>query len=140
MIPHLPWMTTLAVSGVALAAGLFGKPFGQWSGIERLVAEYTVAALPAVGQLRGRTVQVGAVRFRRCTTVVVAQEGLYLHVRSVFASYSPICLPWTALAPAGQTFIYWEMASRYQVATQPPVFLALTGEAGRLVRARMTPK
>ena len=84
--------------------------FSNISGLNRLAARYP-AAHPPEGQKRVKqTVQIGAVRFRRCVTVHVGSAGLHLHVRPIMSRYPPVLIPWEELREPRRTRIYWQTA------------------------------
>jgi hypothetical protein len=58
-------------------------------------------------------VQFGSMRYRRCVTIVVGQDGLWLQAKPPLQGLQrPIFLPWTGIREVRQTLLYWRSAVR----------------------------
>ena len=89
--------------------------FASISGLTRLASQYAASQPPEGQQLTKQTVQVGAVRFRRCVTVHVGSPGLHLLVHPIMSRYPPILIPWEEIRGAQPALIYWQSAKRMAV-------------------------
>jgi len=90
--------------------------FHYLSGWSKLVDRYPAVHLPEDQALKRQTVQVGPVRFRRCTTVLVASEGLYVRPDVFFRSYRPLLIPWSEIIDVQRSNIYvWETATKLSI-------------------------
>ena len=87
--------------------------FTRGSGWNRLLPKYGANAEPPGARLTGQTIKVGAVRWRLCVTVVLADRGLYLHPRpalgSVLGGPRPLLVPWADLRRPrdGHLYVGW---------------------------------
>ena len=86
--------------------------FTQMSGWTRLARAYPAPGQPEGQRTERQTVQVGSVRFRRCVTVCVSAEGLYLRARVVLSRYAPILIPWGEIEGIQEAMVYWQRAVR----------------------------
>jgi hypothetical protein len=91
------------------------KLFQKLSGWDALVERYQ-AAVPSSGQAYAKqTVQVGPVRYRRCVTVHVGEEGLFLQPRFLLARYPAITIPWHEIVRVEDAMLYWRPAKRLSI-------------------------
>ena len=96
-------------------------------GWRRLAREYpppTDRPLPPFRHWQ--TVQAGAVLWRRCISVAVTQEGLWLWNR--FPGMAGLTIPWTAVTGVRPAMLYWRRA--YDLLLDRP--------AGALVRLQQS--
>ena len=114
IVPFLvAFAALLAVTLLAVVGMLW--IFGRVSGLNRLGQAHP-APSPATGPtLAGRTVQIGAVRYRRCVTVNVSEAGLYLWARPLLSRHQPILIPWSEVKQAQETILYWQRAMRLSI-------------------------
>lgn len=88
----------LSIGGfVVLLLYLISK--GGWG---QLKQRYRVEQPPGGTVIRRQTVKVGLVTFKRCITVGIADEGLYLSMWR-----TTVLIPWSELAAAGETTLFW---------------------------------
>ena len=103
--------------------------FRRSGGWDRLVASYAAQGQPEGEAYAKQTVQIGAVRYRQCTTVYVGPQGLYLSVQvSVLPSYPPLFIPWGEFKRVQETLLYWQRAFRLTIGD--PQVGTLTLKAG----------
>ena len=116
----------LIVAGVALLAGFvvglvflilfLVKQLGGTTGGWRRLAEVYGSDKPPTGQIvTGQTIQVGAVTYKRCVTLGIAEEGLYVTIWRKTA-----LIPWTEFKALGQATLYWQKVPMLTVG-EPPV-------------------
>lgn len=120
----------ICTSGIviaALACGLsfflFGA-FGRVSGLNRLAERYPATSRPEGQRLDKQTVQVGAVRYRRCVEVCISPAGLYLWVHPFASRYPPLMIPWGEFGRPQRTMIYWQSAVKMGVGAPPVTTVA----------------
>lgn len=89
--------------------------FAQLSGYERLVERYPASGEPGGQAYTMQTVQIGPVRYRRCVTVHVSPQGLYLQPRFLLSRYPPIRIPWGEFVRVENAMIYWGRARRLSI-------------------------
>ena len=88
----------LIVGFVLLILLLLSK--GGWRQLVKLYATTN----PPVGQvIQRQTVKIGAVTYKRCVTVGIATEGLYLTIWQ-----KTILIPWGEFKEIGQATLYWQ--------------------------------
>ena len=87
--------TALLVVAGFVSARLMGSLFKRRSGYARLAVLYPAIAPPEGSVLRAQTVQFGAVRYTRCVTVGVTDDGLFFKIVSrSLGRHRSIQLPW----------------------------------------------
>ena len=111
VVPFLAGFVALLAVTLLAIVGMF-QVFGRVSGLNRLAQAYPAPRALAGQTLTGRTVQIGAVRYRRCVTVNVSEAGLYLWVRPVLSQHQPILIPWSEVKQVRETVLYWQRAMR----------------------------
>ena len=105
---------------------------------KRLADRYPAAYMPEGQSLRHQTVQVGPVRFRRCTTIHVASEGLYLRPDVFFRSYRPVLIPWSEIFDVRTSNIYvWETAKKLTVGQPSASTIIVTNGIFRLIEPHL---
>jgi hypothetical protein len=82
---------------------------GRGGGWTRL-AERFPASSPPVGDLfKGQTIEIGQVFYRRCATVGISEQGLYLEVNIPFSSrLKPLFIPWEMVKGLREGELYWK--------------------------------
>lgn len=109
----------LAGGIVALVLFIISKASRQ-----RLLLEKYSTPSPPCGQVMPRqTVKIGAVVYKRCVTVGIAPEGLYISIRR-----KTMLIPWHDLKPAGHTMLHWRQIPLYKIGDPPIAALALQGD------------
>jgi hypothetical protein len=87
--------SALLVMTAFVSARLMGSMFRVRSGYARLAARYPAPGACTGHVLRGQTAQFGAVRYTRCVTIGICDEGLLLKVASRSLGRHPaILVPW----------------------------------------------
>jgi hypothetical protein len=102
---------TLIILGVILAfllskilKNLRGRGAGWTNLMERLPTSGPIGNL-----FKKQTVQVGKVVYKRCTTVGISPQGLYLEVSIPFSSrLKPLFIPWEMVKGVKEGSLYWE--------------------------------
>ena len=84
--------------------------FARISGLNRLVEQYPVKEYPEGKELNRQTVQIGLVRYRDCTTVIISSTGLYLNIKPPLDSSSKMLIPWDEIKGISQTRLYGNKA------------------------------
>ena len=107
---------------------------GSWARLsERYPAvETTASAVAAPSARHGQTVQIGAVRWRRCVSVCMTPEGLHLVMPSPGAllkvlglmGKQPIFIPWTEIVGAEPARLF--MLPGYRLLVGSPVVATVT--------------
>lgn len=86
--------------------------FRRFGGGQALAQRYSVRCEPSGQRFERQTVVVGAVRYRRCSTVIINSEGLY------FSSWfygTPLFIPWTEITGAWPARLYGQPALKLLV-------------------------
>jgi hypothetical protein len=89
--------------------------FANASGLTNIAGRFPASPLPPEAGLSKQTVQIGAVRFRRCVTVHADAAGLYLLVRVVFSKYPAVCIPWNEMRDFRESKVYGRPAIQFSV-------------------------
>lgn len=107
---------------------------GSWAGLsERYPAvEATSSVVAAPSARHGQTIQVGAVRWKRCVSVCITPEGLHLLMPSPGAllkvlglmGKQPIFIPWSEIVGAEPARLF--MLSGYRLLIGNPLVATVT--------------
>jgi hypothetical protein len=98
------------------------------SGWANLTGVYGTSKLPDGGRVfRSANLRVGPVRWRRCVTVGILPEGLYLELKVFARHYPPVLIPWRDIVRVTDTRLYWFRAKelRFSQPQTPPVTVQL---------------
>lgn len=115
--------------------------FVQASGYNRLAERYPAGGEPEGPAYTMQTVQIGPVRYRRCVTVHVSDQGLYLQSRLFYARYPPILIPWDEVVRVERSRIYLWSQARLLAIGEPEVG-TIRVEMGlfKLIQPYLSPK
>lgn len=100
------------VTAIMLVSRLMGR------GVRHLAESYGTAQQPAGPTFRFQTVKIGAILWKRCTTVVVSPEGLFLGVRPPLGTSAQLLIPWDRFTSARHARLMWR--SVYELAVGDP--------------------
>lgn len=103
------------IAGLVLLILFVVRSFGAYQGgWRRLLKEY-LAPCSAQGQVhRRQTLKIGAVVYKRCVTVGIADEGFYLNVWR-----KTVRIPWQDFKRLGQATLYWQKVPMLTVGEPP---------------------
>ena len=82
------------------------------TGWDALAERYKAPSEPQGKKLTAQTVKVGSVRWRRCVTVILSTEGLYLQLLprlpllSAIFRKAPVLIPWSELRRPRKGWLY----------------------------------
>ena len=106
-----PIVLILALAAVVAFGALLFQVFARVSGWNKLAGLYPAGPPPEGQRLARQTVQVGPVRFRRSTTVVISPQGLYLAA----LVNPPLLIPWSEVREVRATTLYWQRAMTLRI-------------------------
>jgi hypothetical protein len=89
--------------------------FGHVSGLTRLAQQYPAAERPEGVERLKQTVKIGAVRYRRCVTVNVSPQGLYLRVQPPLSRYPAVLIPWDEVKGTRRARLYGRRGIRLSI-------------------------
>ncbi|MBI5586292.1 MAG: hypothetical protein HY892_20975 [Deltaproteobacteria bacterium] len=82
---------------------------GRGGGWTRLAERFPAASPPEGPMLRKQTIQVGAVVYKNCATLVVSAQGFYLAAKLPFFSrLVPLLIPWENIRSLREGSLYWK--------------------------------
>lgn len=136
-------LVLLIVAGVLLLAGFvvglvffvlfIVKSLGGTTGGWGKLAEVYGTNNPPTGQVTKReTIQVGAVTYKRCITLGVADEGLYVSIWRKTA-----LIPWTEFKAVGQATLYWQKVPMLTVGDPPVATMTVPVQVFQVMRGRL---
>lgn len=136
-------LVLLIVAGVLLLAGFvvglvffvlfIVKSLGGTTGGWGKLAEVYGTNNPPTGQVTKReTIQVGAVTYKRCITLGVADEGLYVSIWRKTA-----LIPWTEFKAVGQATLYWQKVPMLTVGDPPVATMTVPVAVFQVMRGRL---
>jgi hypothetical protein len=140
---NVTWFVLLIVVGVLLLAGFvvglvflilfLVKQFGGTTGGWGKLAEVYATANPPTGHVTKReTIQVGAVTYKGCVTLGVADEGLYVSIWRKTA-----LIPWTEFKAVGQATLYWQKVPMLTVGDPPVATMTVRVQVFQVMRGRL---
>lgn len=94
--------------------------FSVFSKLPKIAERYSTGNVPEGEKLTNRTLQIGAVRYRKCVAVNIDAQGFYFRIRMVFGKYPQIFIPWKAFRNIQETKIYGKRAQQLSIG-DPPV-------------------
>ena len=109
------------------------KSLGGTTGGWGKLAEVYGTNKPPTGQItKGETIQVGAVTYKRCVTLGVADEGLYVSIWRKTA-----LIPWTEFKGIGQATLYWQKVPMLTVGDPPVATMTVPVQVFQVMRGRL---
>ena len=109
------------------------KQLGGTTGGWRRVAEVYGSNNPPTGQIvTGQTLQIGAVTYKRCVTVGIADEGLYVAIWRKTA-----LIPWTEFKAIGQATLYWQKVPMLTVGDPPVATMTVPVAVFQVMRGKL---
>jgi hypothetical protein len=84
--------------------------FPKAKGFEQLVRTFEAKEFPEKGKIIKTTVQVGSVRYRRCASILMVEDGFYIRIKYVFKSYPTIFVPKNAIKESKKSKLYGRKA------------------------------
>jgi hypothetical protein len=136
-------MLLLIVAGVLLLAGFvvglvffilfLVKSLGEATGGWGKLAEVYGTNNPPTGQItKGETIQFGAVTYKRCVTLAVAEEGLCVSICRKTA-----LIPWAEFKGIGQATLYWQKVPMLTVGDPPVATMTVPVAVFDVMRAKL---
>ena len=133
----------LIVAGVLLLAGFvvglvflilfLVKSFGGTTGGWGKLAEVYGTNNPPTGHVtKAETIQVGAVTYKRCVTLAVAEEGLYVSIWR-----KTVLIPWTEFKAVGQATLYWQKVPMLTVGDPPVATMTVPVAVFQVMRGKL---
>lgn len=117
----------LIVGFVLLVLFLLSK--GGW---RRLTERYATPNPPAGQVVQRQTVKIGAVTYKRCVTVGIANEGLYLTIWR-----KTVLIPWSEFKGVGQTMLNWQRVPVLTVGNPPVTTITVQNGLFEMMRGRV---
>ena len=126
-------LAVAAVVGLVFLVLFLAKQFGgSTGGWGRLAETHATPNAPAGQVASGQTLQIGAVVYKRCVTVGVADEGLYLSIWRRTA-----LIPWREFTAIGQATLYWQKVPMLTVGNPAVATIAIPGPIFEALRHRL---
>jgi hypothetical protein len=101
----------LAISLFFLLPKLMKNFSGRGGGWLGLAEHFPALSQPAGEYIKGQTVEVGQVVYKRCAMVGITEHGLYLEVNTLFSSRlnpKPLFIPWEMVKGLKEGNLYWK--------------------------------
>jgi len=108
---------------------------GTTGGWRRLSEVYATANSPTGQITKGETIQVGAVTYKRCVTLGVADEGLYISIWRKTA-----LIAWTEFKAIGQAALYWQKVPMLTVGDPPIATMTVPVAVFQMMQRRLPPR
>jgi hypothetical protein len=105
---------------------LFLLSKGGW---RRLTERYATPNPPSGHIIQRQTVKIGAVTYKRCVTVGIASDGLYLAIWR-----KAVLIPWSEFKGVGQTMLYWQRVPLLMVGNPPVTTITVQNDLFEMMR------
>ena len=135
----------LVGGGLIFAAAIVLSILGiiRWvhraSGLGRLSPLFATAGV-ATGQSASRqTIKVGAVAYKRCATIGIGPEGLYLRVDSMLFGCPAVQIPWSEITAVSQARLYMRSAVGLTVGRAADVCIIVPASLAPLLNLYVQP-
>jgi hypothetical protein len=122
----------LLLGAVVAIVALVLFVLGSASGWQRLAQTYAATNPPPVNLAHRQTVKIGAVTYKRCATVGVAEEGLYLAIWRREA-----LIPWQEIKNVGEATLYWRKMPTLTIGAPPVATIILEPAGFAMFRGRL---
>ena len=99
---------------------MFMRFFATLSKFAKIADHYSTVLPPKGENLTKQTLQIGAVRYRRCVTIDIDPEGFYFCIHVVFGKHPQIFIPWKDFRNIQESSIYRKPAKQFLIG-EPPV-------------------
>lgn len=101
---------------LAVVMPLMYRTFATGSGYAELARRFPADHVPDGRRYDWQSIRLGAVRWRRCATMIFSPEGLYLSFmpampvlgKPAFNHHPAVLIPWTEMRSAAPTTLYWQ--------------------------------
>jgi hypothetical protein len=102
-------LVLLAVILVFLLPRILKNISGRGGGWKALVEHFPASSPPPGELFKEQTIEVGRVVYKRCATIGINPQGLYLKNNSSFSSrLKPLFVPWEMVKGVREGKLYWE--------------------------------
>lgn len=136
-------LVLLIVLGVVMVAGfvtalvffilfLVKQLSGTTGGWRQLAEAYTTPKPPRGQIVTGQTLQVGAVTYKRCVTLGIADEGLYVTIWQKTA-----LVPWTEFKGIGEATLYWQKVPLLTIGNPPVATMTVPVSVFPIMRGKL---
>jgi hypothetical protein len=129
--------TALLLAVVFVSVRLMAALFKYHSGYARLAADYPAGSARPARTLLDQTVQFGPVRYTRCVTLGIGDDGLFVQVVSrALGRHKAIVVPWGEIGAARPALIRTREAIELLVGARPVSLRVMPGAYAEL-RSRL---
>ena len=112
--------------------------FAKVSGLNKLAGHYPATHDPGeVSQIK-QTVKIGVVRYRRCVTVNIGTEGLFLWVRPLLGRQGRLLIPWDEIKQFRGSRMYGRQGVHMSIGDPEVGKITMYRELFELMRAHLT--
>jgi hypothetical protein len=103
------------------------------SGMSKLLNCFESKIFPNEEEILKTTIQVGAIRYRRCALIFMDNDGLYLSVKMIFKSYPVVFIPWSSIKETKKERLYGRKAIQldFRDSTLPSIKIYETDFRGK---------
>jgi hypothetical protein len=119
---------TALVFFILFLVKLLGGTTGGW---RRLTEVYPTSKPPRGQTVTGQTVQIGAVTYKRCVTLGIADEGLYVTIWR-----KTVLIHWTVLKRIGEATLYWQKVPMLTISDPPVATMTVPVAVFQMMRGR----
>lgn len=112
---------------------LMYRTFATGSGYAELARRFPASHVPDGRRYDWQSIRLGAVRWRRCATMIFSPEGLYLSFmpampvlgKPQFNHHPAVLIPWAEMKSATPATLYWQRAVAISLGEPTVAVLAL---------------
>ena len=130
----------VALTGLTVGLAILGQRlFARAGGLTRLAERYPAEHEPVGETFKFQSVQIGPVRWRFCTRVVVAEEGLYIAARNTLVRQPAFRIPWHEIVGVRRATLYLQQARRYSIGEPEVGYVVVQMHIARAVAPHLAP-
>jgi len=112
--------------------------FAKVSGLNKLAEHYPATHDPGGVSQTKQTVKVGVVRYRRCVTVSIGPEGLFLWVRPLLGRQGRLLIPWDEIKQVRGSRMYGRQGVHMSIGDPEVGEITMYRDLFELMRAHLT--
>jgi len=112
--------------------------FAHGSGWSALAPRFACPTQAPVDATHGQTVMVGMVYYKRCASIAVMPDGLYLAVP--LPKHPALLIPWKEIVQAEPISLNWRQAVRVVLRDPQCSRIVVPGEFAELITERLRPQ
>ncbi len=117
---------------------MFMRLFSALSKFSRIAEHYSTDLPPKGDRFTKQTIQIGAVRYRKCVTIDIDSRGFYFCIHVIFSKHPQVLIPWKDFKDMQETGIYQKRAKQFSIGDPPVGTIAIPEELFHRMKSFLT--